>query len=99
LASRPPPLSSVSSTGDTQKTEKERELADDREGEGSGRGAKSYDRKKSGPLQIIQYSLVLPIDCMYKKLTVHNAMDIAKSKILNNKAVVVLIYFGMRQHR
>jgi hypothetical protein len=31
------------------KVEKERHLADEREGEGGGRGAESYDRKKAWP--------------------------------------------------
>ncbi len=43
------PLPSVSSTGDTQKIEKERQLAHWKGGEGGGRGADSYDRKKACP--------------------------------------------------
>jgi len=34
-------------TGDTRKTEKERQLADGRGWEGGGRGAESYDRNKA----------------------------------------------------
>ncbi len=43
-----PPLPSVSSTGATRETEKERQLADGRVG--GGGGAESYDHEKAGPL-------------------------------------------------
>ncbi len=43
----PPPLPSVSLTGDTQETEKEWQLAGSRSGEGSGRGAESYGPQKT----------------------------------------------------
>jgi hypothetical protein len=52
-----PTLPSVSSIGDAQETEKERQLADRREGDRGEGGAKSYDCKKPGPLYIIHYSL------------------------------------------
>ncbi len=47
LAPPPPPLTSISSTGDTyRKTERERQLFDRRVG-GGGVGAKSYDSKNA----------------------------------------------------
>jgi hypothetical protein len=50
-----------------RKTAKDRQLVEGKEGgAGDGRGAESYYRKKSGPLQIIQYYLATTIERQYK---------------------------------
>jgi hypothetical protein len=66
-----PSIPSVSSTGDTHRnTEKERQLADKRGGEGVGEEPNHTIAKKTVPLKIIQYSLI------HRKYTVNKTKDV-----------------------
>jgi hypothetical protein len=92
-APRPPPLPSVSSTGDTQKyLERETTCWRERGGEGDGRVADSYGRKKArssinhwilsagDPLRI----LFIPIHCLKKTRKFPIYRDCSAMQVLKN---------------